>query len=252
MLFISIKKTFLLLTFSFIVTFPQTKREANKSKKVIKKQKKKKYREIVVNTSGIKAGNFTMSYKAALEYAKKKNKLILLYFTGSDWNDYCIYVTKKIFSNDDWYFLSKEYLATVYIDFPRYYKKREGISGNTLEVNQSLLDKYNISNFPNILLLDKDLKLLKSFSFIKEKDVESFRNEIIILYFLSNKPKGLKNESLEEFNILKKNYLEAEQKLYINVKGKTVDYDFLKTLNQKKSMVMKRMVSFLKKNKIIK
>lgn len=122
-----------------------------------------------IQTSRHKAGAWTMDYMAAMDYIKKTNKLVLFYFTGSDWNDYCIYLTKNIFSGKAWSQFSKDYLATIYIDFPKYQNARNKIPFSTKRKNKSLLNKYNISFFPTILLLDKDLKLLASLPFTKKK-----------------------------------------------------------------------------------
>src|SRR5882724_2184624 len=89
----------------------------------------------------------------AQEQAKKENKLVMLDFTGSDWCPYCIKLNKEVFSKPEFAKYAKENLVLVEVDFP--HRKKKGEQSDALKkANDALQQKYNISGFPTMIVLD--------------------------------------------------------------------------------------------------
>jgi len=93
-----------------------------------------------------------------LTRAKGENKLVLIYFTGSDWCPTCIKMKEQVFSSAAFNQYAENNLYLVEIDFPR----RKVQSPVLKRANQALSDKYGVEAFPTILLLNGDgIKLVE-------------------------------------------------------------------------------------------
>jgi protein disulfide-isomerase len=98
-------------------------------------------------------------YKKAQEEAKTSHKLVLLNFTGSDWCGFCFQLDKAILSQPQFKDYANKNLVLVEIDFPR----RNGPRWNAQSIelkkqNAQLADKYDISGFPTLVILDGEGK----------------------------------------------------------------------------------------------
>jgi len=98
-------------------------------------------------------------YKKAQEEAKTSHKLVLLNFTGSDWCGFCFQLDKAILSQPQFKDYANKNLVLVEIDFPR----RNGARWNAQSIelkkqNAQLADKYDISGFPTLVILDGEGK----------------------------------------------------------------------------------------------
>jgi len=80
--------------------------------------------------------------------AKKKNKLVLIDFNGSDWCQPCMEL-RKVLSTPEFADYAKMNLVLVDIDFPQ--KKAQ--SEELKKANEALSEKYKIEAFPTIVVL---------------------------------------------------------------------------------------------------
>ncbi|CCG99763.1 hypothetical protein FAES_1753 [Fibrella aestuarina BUZ 2] len=95
--------------------------------------------------------------------AKAGHKLILLYFSGSDWCGPCIKLKKEIYESDAFTTYADKQLVLVRADFPR--AKKNQLSAEQTAHNESLAERYNPDGqFPMTVLLDANGKVLRNWS----------------------------------------------------------------------------------------
>ncbi|MEM9235571.1 MAG: thioredoxin family protein [Verrucomicrobiota bacterium] len=85
----------------------------------------------------------------AFKDAKKKDKAVLVEFTGSDWCPPCIMMRKKVFSKEEFVSKASEDFILVELDFPNG-------DADVRKKNEPYAKKYNIEGFPTIVLFDSD------------------------------------------------------------------------------------------------
>lgn len=90
------------------------------------------------------------SYEEALAKAKAEHKPVLLFFTGSDWCGWCKRLDREVFSQAAFQSFATANLVLVKIDFPKYVKQTEEEKNR----NWKLAERYGVSGFPAILLVD--------------------------------------------------------------------------------------------------
>ncbi len=91
-------------------------------------------------------------YRAALNQAKTRNKLVLLDFTGSDWCGYCKLLDKEVLTQPSFKdFADKNYIQ-VTIDFPR----SKDLPADQKEQNENLAKQFKIGGFPTLIVLNPD------------------------------------------------------------------------------------------------
>ncbi len=117
---------------------------------------------VVADKPGIavKAVWFTSLELAKAESAKRKVP-ILANFSGSDWCGWCIKLDKEVFSTPVFEKYASENLVLLHLDFPR--KKAQ--SDEIKKQNEALLEKFQVTGFPTIILLDADGKLIEKTSY---------------------------------------------------------------------------------------
>ncbi|GGW26072.1 thioredoxin family protein [Arenibacter certesii] len=94
--------------------------------------------------------NWHTNFEDAIGKAKKSNKDILMYFTGSDWCAPCSVLKKNVLDTDDFADIASDYVL-LYIDIPR---KKDRLSPEEMEQNMDLLSRYNKKGiFPFISLV---------------------------------------------------------------------------------------------------
>lgn len=164
-----------------------------------------------VDLKGHRLGIQTMDYEAALKYAKKNKKMVLLNFTGSDWCGYCIKMNKRIFKTKEWKEFAKKNLAIVFLDFPRSIKNKKNISEEQSKLNKKLFNKYSIRGFPTFILLDYNGNFTQKLGYAEK--VSDFVNNIKVPYFLNelfiDTVKNLTKKDKEKYNKLRKDYNKA-------------------------------------------
>jgi uncharacterized protein YyaL (SSP411 family) len=89
---------------------------------------------------------------AALKQAKKEGKDVLMDFTGSDWCGWCIRLNKEVFSQKEFLPAVTKNFVLVELDFPR----RKQLSAEIKKQNAEWKDKFKVSGYPTIMLVDAD------------------------------------------------------------------------------------------------
>lgn len=90
-------------------------------------------------------------FDASAKKAASENKDMLVDFTGSDWCGWCIKLNKEVFSHDEFKNGVKDGYVLVELDYP---KDKSKLSEETIAQNEKLQEKYSITGFPTILLMD--------------------------------------------------------------------------------------------------
>jgi thioredoxin-related protein len=124
---------------------------------------------------------WTTDLKSALELAKKEKKSVLVEFTGSDWCPPCIAMRKAVFTKKEFVNEASKDFILVEIDMPRGEKE-------IAEKNQPLVEEYEISGFPTVVLLNTEGKEFTRFVASAYPDVEKF---------LAHLKKSLENKDLD-------------------------------------------------------
>lgn len=102
------------------------------------------------------------NYEEALVLSQKECKPLLIYFTASDWSGWCMKVKKEILDTDDFQRLVAERFICVEIDFP-FYKL---LPTEQIERNQELKEKLEISEYPRIVLVTPDERILTKVGYL--------------------------------------------------------------------------------------
>jgi len=109
-------------------------------------------------------GDFTdwlTDYEEAISEAKKEDKKLLVYFTGSDWCGPCKMLKKDLFAKDEFKAFSESYVM-LYIDIPR---NRDLLSSEQMTHNTQLLKRLNKKSvFPFFKILNSKEKELDEYS----------------------------------------------------------------------------------------
>ena len=112
-----------------------------------------------------------VTLESALTQAKAENKLVLLYFSGSDWCVPCMKFKKELQSNS-FFARQLDKTAIIYqVDFPR----KNDSSQEIIDYKKSLADKYNSRGaYPKFLILDKNGEVLKEKTGFSSSEVPQF------------------------------------------------------------------------------
>jgi len=107
-------------------------------------------------------------FDKAKKIAKKTNKPILIYFTGSDWCPPCKMLKEDFFYTEKFKEKAKDFVL-VMADFPR---RIDIITEEQREKNKKLGRKYNTKEkFPNIVAVDhkgKEIDNIMSYSMMRD------------------------------------------------------------------------------------
>ena len=112
--------------------------------------------------------NWTEDFSEAISLSKSTNKPILVFFTGSDWCSPCKMLVADVFETNKFRALSEKEFILYKADFPR---NKNLVSTSQSKENSKLKDKYRISSFPTIVIINekgKELGLLKGYNLMRE------------------------------------------------------------------------------------
>lgn len=110
-------------------------------------------------------------YDVAIAQAKNENKIVMLYFSGSDWCKPCIIWKKEVFDTDTFHSYANTKLVPVKLDFPR--MKKNKLTKEQEQMNEELAGKYNKGGvFPFIVFLDASGNVIEKTSYRKESPNE--------------------------------------------------------------------------------
>ncbi|MEW7278142.1 thioredoxin family protein [Aquimarina sp. 2201CG1-2-11] len=128
------KNLFLLLFFSFSIAYAQQKQQDV---------------------------TWLQDFDKAKSIAKKKNKKVLLYFSGSDWCAPCKMLKKDFFENDKFKKYTSSFVLML-VDIPR---NRDLLTEKQREQNAKLLEQYNTQkSFPLVTIIDTKGKVIDKIS----------------------------------------------------------------------------------------
>ncbi|WP_440881866.1 thioredoxin family protein [Tenacibaculum sp. C7A-26P2] len=96
------------------------------------------------------------TFQIAKNKAKKENKPILIYFSGSDWCGPCIKLDKELFHTKEFVDFSKNKFILYLADFPR---NKDLVSEETRKINAKLARKYK-NSFPSVVIINRKGKVL--------------------------------------------------------------------------------------------
>ena len=74
--------------------------------------------------------------KDAVEIARKENKPLFLFFTGSDWCGWCIRLQKEVFKTDEFKTWAKEKVVLVELDYPKRTPQADDIKMQNAQLQQ--------------------------------------------------------------------------------------------------------------------
>ena len=112
--------------------------------------------------------NWQTNFETAKELAEKDEKLILLYFTGSDWSKASENLNKDFFYTEKFKKLADKHLVLMRVDAPR---RRNLISEFQTSSNDSLSKKYHQKVYPTVVLTDaegKELGKIESYNYLHD------------------------------------------------------------------------------------
>ncbi|MCF6280327.1 MAG: thioredoxin family protein [Flavobacteriaceae bacterium] len=92
-------------------------------------------------------------YDKAVKKAKKQDKPILLFFTGSDWCGPCKMLVSDFFESKKFAKIAKESLIIYEADFPR---NKDLLTQKKRKKNYYLSTMYDVSSYPTIVIIDKN------------------------------------------------------------------------------------------------
>jgi protein disulfide-isomerase len=92
--------------------------------------------------------------KEAMEIAKKEDKPLFLFFTGSDWCGWCIRLQKEVFKTPEFEAWAKQKVVLVELDFPRRTEQTVEIKNQ----NNQLQQVFGVQGFPTVWFAKADNK----------------------------------------------------------------------------------------------
>ena len=94
--------------------------------------------------------NWYTNYSVAAAAAKKDNKPLLLFFTGSDWCGWCKKMDQEVFASPDFAKAVGNDFNFVEVDFPM----NKPLPPEQQQENNRLKKKYGVTGYPTIIILD--------------------------------------------------------------------------------------------------
>lgn len=127
-------------------------------------------------SQGVKAGEWTQDYDAALKLAQKEKLPVLLNFTGSDWCSWCRLMQRNVFSQANWKQYAGDKMMLVTLDFP---KNKNLVSAEYAARNNRLQQQFGVRGYPTYIVLDSDGKtVLGKLGAGRDKTAQSFIKEM--------------------------------------------------------------------------
>ena len=100
--------------------------------------------------------NWLRNLESAQAKAKESGKLVFVDFTGSDWCPPCMALHENVLTQKLFLDFAATHLELVILDFPRERKMDE-----TQRIyNRGLSNKYNVTGFPTVIVMDAEGKVL--------------------------------------------------------------------------------------------
>src|SRR5690242_9570851 len=97
-----------------------------------------------------KPTEWLISFDRAMTEARKQNRLVLAYFSGSDWDPWCQKLDEDVFETHLFRTWAAEHVILLRVDFPR--EKR--ISSTVSLQNEQLKTRFSVSKTPTVVVMD--------------------------------------------------------------------------------------------------
>ena len=105
--------------------------------------------------------NWLTNLEEAQEISKNEDKPIFVHFTGSDWCGWCFKLHDEVYSKQAFIDYADSDLVMVVLDFPKKIKQ----PANVKKYNRAIADKYQITGFPTVLLLNSEGEVIAKTGF---------------------------------------------------------------------------------------
>lgn len=92
----------------------------------------------------------------AIADARHNNRLLLLYFSGSDWCGWCKKLDAEVFSQSAFQEFADANLVTVMADFPRFTRQDPAIQTQ----NERLQQQFQMEQFPTLMVFSPEGELI--------------------------------------------------------------------------------------------
>jgi thioredoxin-related protein len=112
--------------------------------------------------------SWEQDFSKAKALAKKANKPILVFFTGSDWCGPCKMLDADIFKSEEFKKLSDSEFILYEADFPR---NTNLITNSQQNDNVFLKEKYGVNSYPTIVIINekgKEMGRLKGYNLMRD------------------------------------------------------------------------------------
>lgn len=103
------------------------------------------------NSPGVK---WQTDYQSAMDLAGREDRVVMLFFTGSDWCSWCTRLSKEVLEHPAFIAYSDRYLVPVKLDFPR----RTPLPASQQQHNISVADRFQIRGYPTLVFVDSNGK----------------------------------------------------------------------------------------------
>lgn len=96
--------------------------------------------------------NWFTDYSQATAAAKKQNKPMILFFTGSDWCGWCKKMVQEVFKSPEFAQEVGNDFIFVDVDFPM----NQQLAANITQQNAQLKQQYGVTGYPTLIILDSN------------------------------------------------------------------------------------------------
>ena len=109
-----------------------------------------------------------------LAKARSENKLVLLFFTGSDWCGWCKKFDQEALSTPELRAYAGKNLVLVEIDFPKQTPQNDAVK----KANAAWQERFKVQSFPTLILMDSQGKVLGRQAGYAEGGARAFIEEL--------------------------------------------------------------------------
>lgn len=114
---------------------------------------------VVMCVPSFSAEGWMTDLPAALQKAKKENKLVLVDFTGSDWCSACIKLRRQVLDTADFRAYAADKFVLMEVDIPL----RKNFDSDLRAKNEAIASRYGIAGYPTVLVLNLQGEVIGGF-----------------------------------------------------------------------------------------
>ncbi len=97
---------------------------------------------------------WTDSFPEAVRLARDKQRQVFMFFTGSDWCEWCKRLEAEILSTPEFARYAADRFVLLKLDFPRKVQQPEDLATQ----NQTLAKRFRVAGFPTVIVFSSDGK----------------------------------------------------------------------------------------------